>query len=210
MPPRSVVGSVEFMESTALCSPDQADAVEQPGPVVRGIGVSMVVWCVGFAAVNVVFEVTDHFAGGPYARYASGLSVVDWFVVALKVLGAIVALLSIARRPRFVSPAVVTVLVWGAFATLAVYVLGSMAEAVAIVSGLAGSADQITVASVGYVLFFLVAAAGYGVLAFAYLRRHGQRKVLAGLGLLGAPAVLGLVLLVIPAILTATGLMPTS
>jgi hypothetical protein len=85
-----------------------------------------------------------------------------------------------------------------------------VAEAVAIVAGLAGSTDQITAASVGYVLFFLVAAAGFGVLAISYLRRHGQRRILAGLGVLGAPTVLGLVLLVIPAILTAAGLMPAS
>ena len=80
------------------------------GPVVTAIGMVMALWCLGFAMVNLVFEITGHFAGGAYAHYASGISVMDWLVAGLKVLGAAVALLSVARRPRHVSSAVVTVL----------------------------------------------------------------------------------------------------
>jgi hypothetical protein len=128
----------------------------------------MALWCLGFAVVNVMFEITGHFAGGAYAQYASGLSVMDWLVAGLKVLGAVVALLSVARRPRLVSSDVVTVLVWAAFATLAVYVLGSVVQAAGMGLGLIGGADQINTASVAYALLFLVAAVGYGVLAISY------------------------------------------
>ena len=34
----------------------------------------MALWCLGFAAVNLVFEITGHFVGGAYAHYASGVS----------------------------------------------------------------------------------------------------------------------------------------
>jgi hypothetical protein len=168
----------------------------------------MALWCLGFAVVNLVFETTGHFAGGAYGHYASGLSVMNWLAAGLKALGAVVALLSVARRPRLVGPAVVTVLVWAAFATLGVYVLGSVAEAALMGLGLIGGVDQIDTASVAYVLFFLVAAVGYGVLAISYSRRHPHGKGLAILGALGAPAVLGLLLLAMPALLAAFGLLP--
>jgi hypothetical protein len=180
----------------------------RPGPVVTAIGVLMALWCLGFAAVNVAFEATGHFAGGAYAHYAPGLSVVDWLAAGLKVLGAVVALLSVARRPRLVRPAVVTVLVWAAFATLGLYVLGSVAEAAGMGLGLIGGAGQIGPRSVAYVLFFLVAAAGFGVLAISYSRRHPHGKLLVILGVLGAPVVLGLLLLAMPALLAAFGLLP--
>ena len=183
-------------------------ARDRPGPVVTAIGILMALWCLGFAVVNLVFEITGHFADGAFAHYASGISVMDWLVAGLKVLGAVVALLAIARRPGLVSPAVVTVLVWAAFATLAVYVLGSLAEAAGMGLGLIGGAGQIGTRSVAYVLFFLVAAAGYGVLAISYSRRHPHGTSLAILGVLGAPAVLGLLLLAVPALLAAFRLLP--
>jgi hypothetical protein len=181
----------------------------RPGPVVTVTGVLMALWCIGFAVVNLVFEVTGHFASSTYGHYASGIRVMDWLAAGLKALGAAVALLSLARRPRLVSPAVITVLVWAAFATLAVYVLGSVAEAVGMGLGLIGGADKIGVRSVAYVLFFLLAAAGFSVLATSYSRRHPHGKALVILGVLGALAVLGLLLLAVPALLAAFGLLPT-
>lgn len=183
-------------------------AHRRPGPVVTAIGILMALWCLGFAVVNVVFEITGHFAAGAYVEYASGLRVMNWLVVGLKVLGAVVALLSLARRPGRTGSAVVTVLVWAAFATLAVYVLGSAVEAAGMGLGLIGGADQIDTVSVAYLVFFLVAAAGYGVLAISYSRRHPHGKGLVILGVLGAPALLGLLLLAIPALLAAVGLLP--
>lgn len=99
---------------------------------------------------------------------------------------------------------------WGVFATLGVYALGSVVEAVSIVSGLTGTADQVNLASVAYVLFFLLAAAGYGVLAVSYSRRHDARTRSAVLGVLGAPALLGMILIAVPSMLGALGLMPAS
>ena len=76
------------------------------------------------------------------------------------------------------------------------------------VLGLIGGADKIDARSVAYVLFFLVAAIGYGVLATSYSQRHPHGKRLVILGVLGAPVVLGSLLLAIPAVLAAVGLLP--
>jgi len=181
-----------------------------PGPAVTVTAGLVAACCLGFAMVNVVFELTDHFASGPHADYAAALSVMDWFVAVLKVVGAAVAVLSVARRPRVLSPAALTVLLWASFATLAVYAVGSLAEAVGMVLGLVGDADQIDAAGAGYVAFFLTVAAGFGVLAVSYSRRHRTRARLAVLGALAAPVVLGTVLVAMPALLVTLGLMPAS
>ncbi|MCT2582197.1 hypothetical protein [Actinophytocola gossypii] len=177
--------------------------------VVPVVGVLVGLCCLGFALVNVVFEVTGHFDRGRYAEYSSAFSVLNWLVVVLKVAGAAVALLSVARRPWPVPAAVVTVSLWGAFATLAGYALGSVAEAVGMAVGLTGTVDGIDLAGIVYVLFFLLVAAGFGVLAVSYSRRHGTRRRLAVLGVLGGPVLLGLVLVAVPALLAAVGLMPS-
>jgi hypothetical protein len=177
-------------------------------PATRIVGRLVVLWCLGFAAVNVAFEVTGHF--DRLADLGPGISVMDWIVVALKVLGAVVAWLAVAEHQRLVRPTTLSILLWGAFATLATYVAGSMVEAVAFATGLAGDPDDITPRSIGYVLFFLVAAVGFGVLAVSHARHHRSPRRLVALGALGAPVVLGGLLVVIPAILAATGLLSTA
>ncbi|MGW0432466.1 hypothetical protein ACWDV4_07955 [Micromonospora sp. NPDC003197] len=196
------------MTSTALAS-DRPLAPARPGTGVVVIARLMALCCIGFAVVNVVFEMTDRFDDGPYTEYASAIAVMNWLVAGLKMVGAAVALLSVAKRPRVLSPALLGVLLWGAFTLLGVYAVGSVAQAVGMVSGLAGTANQIDIAGIGYVLFFLVLAIGYGVLTISYSRRFGLRKGVAVLGVLGAPVVLGVILLAIPTLLAAIGLMPT-
>lgn len=171
------------------------------------IAVAMVVWCLAFAAVNVGFEVTGRF-DVEHAEYAAGLSVLDWFVAALKVMGAGIALASV-RRPSWLPAPVLTVALWGAYSTLALYVMGSLVEAVGMVTGLAGSVDQITRGSVVYVAFFLVAAVGFGLLAVTHQRREHPATRLVALGIVGAPVLLGLILVVVPAVLVALGVFPS-
>jgi hypothetical protein len=76
--------------------------------------------------------------------------------------------------------------------------------------GLSGSASRIDPASVAYLTFFLTAATGWGVLAVSYSERHSLDWRTAVLGVLGAPIVLGLVLVAMPVLLAALGLMPAS
>jgi hypothetical protein len=118
----------------------------------------MALWCVGFAVVNIVLESTDYLADSEYADYASAFTVMNWLVVGLKLMGAAVALLSVTKRPPFLHPRLLGVMVWSVFATLTVYVLGGMAQALGMVLGLIGSASQIDLAGVAYLIFFLMAA----------------------------------------------------
>lgn len=180
------------------------------GPAVITIAALTALGCLSFALVNVVFEVTDRFAEGPDAEYASAFTVMNWLVVGLKLVGAAVALLSVTRRQRLLTPSAMTLLLWGAFTTLAVYSTGSVVQAVGMATGLTGDAAQIHPAGVAYVLGSLCFAAGFGVLAISYARRHGLRKRAVVIGVLGAPALLGVLLLAIPALLEAAGIMPAT
>ncbi|MEU5942339.1 hypothetical protein ABZ807_24865 [Micromonospora sp. NPDC047548] len=83
------------------------------------------------------------------------------------------------------------------------YAVGSVVQAVGMATGIAGTAGQIDMAGVGYVLFFLLLAAGDGVLAISCSRRFGLRKGVVVLGVLGAPVMLGVILLAVPMLLAA-------
>ncbi|MCV2489167.1 hypothetical protein OF117_07305 [Geodermatophilus sp. YIM 151500] len=171
------------------------------------VGLLVAVWCAGFAAISVWFELTDHFGVGQYADDATAISVVNWFVAVLKVVGAAVALLAVSRSSRFLAPRIVGTLLWAALATLAVYVVGSIAQAVVMLTGVVGDAEQVDASAVGYLLAFLLAATGFGILAASYARRAGLGARLMLIGFCGGPAVLGSILVVLPAILQAVGLL---
>ncbi|MFC5602771.1 hypothetical protein [Sporosarcina koreensis] len=196
------------MATSPSSSTDHPKSGRSPRPGITLIGILMTLWCIAFAVVNIIFERTNHFAEGAFAEYAAGITVMNWLVVGLKALGAAVALLSIVRFPKLQLPALMTVLLWGAFATLGLYALGSVAQAVGMLTGISGTADQIDLMGVGYVVMFLFAAAGFGFLAVSYSRRYGTRKGYAILGVVGAPVLLGLILIAIPMLLVALGLMP--
>ncbi|MFE6509430.1 hypothetical protein ACFVDI_11740 [Nocardioides sp. NPDC057767] len=176
-----------------------------PSRFVVAVGLVVALWCAGFAAISVWFELTDRFATGEYAEEADALSVMNWLVVVLKVLGVVVALLAI--RPRPVAPRTTGLVLWGAFATVTVYVLGSIGQAVVILAGIAGDADDLDARSLAYVVGFLVAAIGFGILAISYARRVGLSVWVVILGVLGAPVVLGGVLVIAPVLLKAAGLL---
>lgn len=195
------------MASTASAI-DRSRVFARPGTGVVLTARLIALGCLGFAVVNIVLEMTDRFADGPYAAYASGLAVMNWLVVGLKAVGGAVALLSVAKRQRLLPPALLGMSLWGAFALLGVYALGSVVQAAGMALNLAGTRDQVDLAGVAYVLFFLLLAAGYGVLTISYSRRFALRKRVAVLGVLGAPVLLGAILLAVPMLLAAVGVMP--
>ena len=98
-------------------------------------------------------------------------------------------------------------LLWAAFATLAVYVVGSIAQAVVMLLGVACDAEQVDASAVGYVVAILLAATGFGSLATSYARRAGLGARVMLIGVCGAPVVLGSVLVLLLAILRAVGLL---
>ena len=163
---------------------------------------------VAFAAVNVAFEGTNHFAEGPHADYAAGLSILNWLVVSLKLFGAVVLMRSVSTRAAAFAPNTMALLLWGAFGTFAIYALGTIGEAAAIATGIAGSPDDIDAAGVAYLLGTVFFATCFGVVASSYSRRTGRRRVPIMAGLLGAPVLLAGVLVLVPALLVALGIMP--
>src|SRR5664279_4127260 len=96
-----------------------------PSGPIRALGWVLAAWCLGFAAVNIAFQITGRFASGPYAELAAGLAVMDWIVVGLKLFGAAVAVLAANTRA---ATAAGRVLIWGAFALLDLYSAGNIAR----------------------------------------------------------------------------------
>ncbi|MFC9560359.1 hypothetical protein [Agromyces sp. NPDC056965] len=198
---RSAVGSgSEGAEATSAST-----AASTAAMVAAVLGV---LGLLAFAAVNIVFEGTGRFAAGPLAAYASGLSVMNWLVVGLKLFGAVVLMLSVSRRATAFAPNTMTLLLWGAFGTFAVYALGTVAEAAVLATGIAGSPDDIDAAGVAYLLGAVSFAACFGVVAISYSRRTRWRAVPIVAGLLGAPILLAGILVLAPALLVALGVMP--
>jgi hypothetical protein len=186
----------------------EASADAPPSRPVLVVGVAVAVWCAGFAAINIWFELTGHFDTGRYADEADALSVANWFVVVLKLVGMVAAVMAV--RSRHAAPRIVGTVLWAAFATVTVYVVGSIAQAVVILAGVAGDADDLGWKSTAYVLAFLMAGAGFGTLAISVSRRAALGRRVIVVGACGAPVVLGSVLVLLPAILRAAGLLSSS
>jgi hypothetical protein len=188
---------------------------------VRVVGYAAAAWCVGFAGVS-AWQVAG-LTGQPdprgrYAAYAAGLAIIGVLVGVLKLAGAAVALAAVLVRPGRLGRRPLWLLgaaLWGAFGLLGLYSAGNLAITVGTVTGLLApsaawtAAGGVTAKAVGYVLFFLVGAALFGVLAVWFHRRHQLRWTAAVAGLAGAPLLLGLLLAVAPAILGRWGLLPT-
>ena len=98
-------------------------------------------------------------------------------------------------------------MLWAAFATVTVYVVGSITQAFVMLAGIAGDADDVDAKSVAYVLAFILAAAGFGILAVSHARRAALSASVKVVGACGAPVLLGGVLVILPAILEAVGLL---
>jgi hypothetical protein len=180
------------------------------------LGYAATAWSLGFAAVS-AWQVAQPAASQRYAADASGLAIISVLVGVLKLAGAAVALAVVLvrpgppRRPR----QLLGVALWGAFGLLGLYSAGNLAITVGTVSGLLApsaawtAAGGVTAKAILYVVFFLVGAALFGALAVWFHRRHQLRWTAAAAGLAGAPLLLGLLLAVIPAILSRWGLLPT-
>jgi hypothetical protein len=125
----------------------------------------------------------------------------------VKLVGVAAAVLAVIQPPKLLRAPLVGVLLWAAFATVAIYLLGSLTQAAMMMTGITADAGRIDAAAVGYVSAFLLAAAGFGVLATSYARRAslGKRELIVGL--CGGPLVLGSILVVLPTLLKAVGVL---
>jgi hypothetical protein len=192
-----------------------------PAVLIRALGYAAAAWCLGFAGVS-AWQVAAGPVGQPtarqrYAAYASGLAIMSVLVGVLKLAGAAAAVAAVLVRPGLPRRRLqlLGVALWGAFGLLGLYSAGNLAITAGTVSGLLApsaawtAAGGVTAKAVLYVLFFLVGAALFGVLAVWFHRRHQLRWTSAVAGLAGAPLLLGLLLAAAPAILGRWGLLPT-
>jgi hypothetical protein len=188
-----------------------------PVPI-RAVGYAPAAWCVGFAGLS-AWQVAVDLVGQPaaprrYAADASGLAVMGVLVGVLKLAGAALALAAVLVRPGR-SRRLLGVGLWGASGLLGLYSAGNLVITVGTVGGLLApsaawtAAGGVTVKAVGYVLFFLVGAALFGVLAVWFHRRHQLGWATAVAGLAGAPLLLWLLLVAAPVVLGRLGLLPT-
>jgi hypothetical protein len=182
-----------------------------PPVLVRASGYAAAAWCLGFAGVS-AWQV----AAGPIGQ-VPGLAIMSVLVGVLKLAGAAVALAAVLVRPGLPRRPLelLGVALWGAFGLLGLYSAGNLVITVGTVSGLLApsaawtAAGGVTAKAVLYVLFFLVGAALFGVLAVWFHRRHHLGWAAAVGGLAGAPLLLGLLLAAAPVILGRWGLLPT-
>ena len=171
-----------------------------------------VAWCLLFAAAN-VYELTMGFS--PHAaEHATGLRIMGVVAIGLKMAGAGIALSIAYDWGGRAYVALRRTLVWGAFSTLAVYSIGNVAITVTTTAGLVApsvawtKAGGVTPRAVAYVAFFVAGAAAYGVLAISHLRRTGARWVTIVPGMVGALALLWLLLIGVPMLLSVAKLLP--
>jgi hypothetical protein len=180
-----------------------------PGPAVTAAGWLIAVWCVGFAVVNLAYLATGHFDDGEYAEYAAGIAGMSWLVLIVKLVGAAVAVMAVYRVPRFCSPRLLGLTLWGAAALLVLYSAGNLVQLAGMLTGVMGSREDITLLGLGYVAFFMLGAVGYGMLAVSFSRRYTLTKPTAILGVLGAPLFLAVILVAIPLLLAQLDLLPS-
>ena len=193
-------------------APIHAHASNGPPRPVKVAGYLAAAWCLGFAGVN-VWEI----ATGPddrLAAYAPGLAVIGVLVLVLKLVGAAVALAAVTPGPPRVPVRVLAAALWGAFGLLGLYSAGNVVITAGTVSGLLEpsaawiAAGGVTPMAVLYVLFFMAGAALFGVVAVWFHRRHRVYWSTAVAGLVSAPLLLTLILVVAPAVLGRLGLLP--
>jgi hypothetical protein len=181
----------------------------------RLAGVVAAMWSLGFAAVSVWQLVVGPGEGTRFSAYAAGLAVMIAVVLVLKLVGALIAVAAVTRGELGLPARGVALGLWGAAGLLALYAAGSIVIAIGTVGGAVEpsaawtAAGGVTERSLLYLLFVLVGATAYCVLAIAFHRRHRQPWTVAVAGLVGAPLLLGLLLGVAPAILGMVGLLPS-
>jgi len=151
-------------------------------------------WALAFAGVNLYLQAVG--IDGLRTHWTA-FTVVNLGVVALKVLGAAVAVGTVQRWGRRVPAHLTSVGVWGAAAVLLLYTGYGLVATVA--SGelsawmLAGGTFWMPV--LAYLAFFALGGGLFAVAARQHQRRDGVRRVWALVGALVAPLLLGAVLL---------------
>ena len=166
-----------------------------PTPTVpaRGAAYGAAVWALAFAGVNLYLQAVGI---DELRSHWTTFTAVNLGVVALKVVGAVVALGTV-HGGRRIPPPLISVGAWGAVATLLLYtgygLVATVATGDLLTWMLAGGTFWMPTPA--YLAFFALGGALFAVAARQHQRRRGVRWIWALAGTLGAPLLLGAVLL---------------
>lgn len=186
-----------------------------PATLEKAAAYGTAAWCLGFAAVSVWQLVAGLGDDNRFAAYASGLAVMGLLVLVLKLIGAAVAVSAVAPWQERLPRNLLAAALWGGFGMLALYSAGNVVITIGTVFGLLEPSDAwtaaggVTAKALLYVAFFLAGAVVFGFLAVSFHRRRHPPRTVVLTGLVGAPVLLGLLLLAAPAVLGLLGLLPT-
>ena len=153
-------------------------------------------WAVAFAGVNIYLQIVG-IDSAQIERHWATFTAINLSVVVLKAFGAAAALATVQRWGRAISTRVVSVCMWGAAAMLLLYA-GFGLLAVAIAGDLLGwtlAGGTFYMPILAYLGFFVVGGTLFAVAAGQYQHRTGAPLRWVVLGALGAPLLLGAVLL---------------
>lgn len=153
-------------------------------------------WALGFAAVNIYLQIVGIDDPQIQQNWAA-FTAVNLGVVVLKAFGAAVALATVQRWGRALPAWLVSVCAWGAAGMLLLYA-GYGLVAVAAAGELLGwtlSGGTFLVPILAYLGFFALGGVLFAVVARHHQHRTATSPVWAVAGLLGAPLVLGAVML---------------
>lgn len=153
-------------------------------------------WALGFAAVNLYLQIVGIDDAQIQQNWAA-FTAVNLGVVILKAFGAAVALATVARWGRALPACLVSVCAWGAAGMLLLYA-GYGVIAVAAAGDLLGwmlAGGTFQMPYLAYLGFFALGGALFAVAARHHQHRTATSPVWAVGGVLGAPLVLGGVML---------------
>ncbi len=153
-------------------------------------------WAVGFAAVNVYLQIVG-IDNAQIQQNWDAFTAVNLGVVGLKLLGAVVALATVQPWGRSVPAWLVSVCAWGAAAMLLLYATSGLVTLAAAgeLTGWMLAGGTFRMPSPAYLGFFALPGVLFAVAARHHQRRAGLSPVWAAVGLLGAPLLLGGVVL---------------
>lgn len=153
-------------------------------------------WALGFAAVNLYLQIVG-IDSAQLQQNWSAFTALNMGVVVLKVFGAAVAIATVARWGRAVPAWLVSVFAWGAAAVLLLYagygLVGFAAAGELLGWILAGG--TFLVPTLAYLGFFALPGVLFAAIAMHHQRRTATSPVWVAAGLLGAPLLLGTVVL---------------
>jgi hypothetical protein len=182
-----------------------------PAPWARWSAYAVAAWAVAFAGVNFYLLFGGTAADSPLRDVWGAMIIMNVLVIVLKGLGAATALASVQSWGRRLPAWLLSGAMWGAGGLLLLYAglnFGMLIASGQLTATTALAGGEFLVPAWTYATFFGVPGLLFAAAGRDHQRRTGTSLRWAVLGLLGAPALLGIVLFGVPALLRTAGMLP--